>query len=248
MTEIELLVELHKPADRQGPGSAAATNLAISLSGLSECKDLNVLDVGCGTGASTLQLADALHAKITAVDFIPQFLEALETRATAAGVSGKISTVVDSMDALPFEAESFDLIWSEGAIYNIGFENGIQNWQRFLKPGGILAVSELTWLTESRPAELQNHWMNEYPEVATASRKIALLEKYGYQPTGYFPLNKNCWLENYYRPMQSRFADFLERHSHSQEVKSIVEAESAEISLYERYAGYVSYGFYIARK
>ena len=119
------------------------------------------------------------------------------------------------MDALPFEEQSFDAIWSEGAIYNIGFANGIQAWRRFLKPDGILAVSELTWLTQASPAELEQHWNREYPEVDTASAKMAILEDNGFSPMGYFPLSERCWLDNYYRPMQDRFAAFLERNDNS---------------------------------
>ena len=37
------------------------------------------------------------------------------------------------MDALPFQEEELDLIWSEGAIYNIGFERGMNEWNKFLK-------------------------------------------------------------------------------------------------------------------
>ena len=83
------------------------------------------------------------------------------------------------MDRLPFEAESLDAIWSEGAIYNMGFENGVRQWRRLLKPGGILAVSELTWLTAYRPAELETHWHAQYAEVGTSSSKMAVLEHNG---------------------------------------------------------------------
>jgi SAM-dependent methyltransferase len=76
--------------------------------------------------------------------YIPEFLEALEQRSEKTGLKDKISLLEKSMDELPFEKESLDLIWSEGAIYNIGFENGIKNWKKFLKPGGYLVVSEIT--------------------------------------------------------------------------------------------------------
>jgi SAM-dependent methyltransferase len=152
------------------------------------------------------------------------------------------------MDSLPFDDESLDAIWSEGAIYNVGFETGIRTWRRFLKPGGVLAVSELTWLTDDRPAELDQHWNAEYPEIATASTKIAALEQHGYSPIGYFVLPEQCWLENYYRPMQQRFASFLTRHDHSDAARSVVGAEEHEIDLYERFSPYVSYGYYIARR
>jgi SAM-dependent methyltransferase len=212
-----------------------ATNLAIA-------------DIGCGTGASTLVLARELDAQITAVDFLPQFLAKLEDAAGRAGLKDRITTLSASMEALPFAEASYDAIWSEGAIYNMGFAAGVEAWRPYLKPNGILAVSELTWLTDERPAELQTHWDSEYPEVDTASAKIAVLERLGFSPIGYFPLSDHCWLDHYYRPMQQRFSGYLDRHKNSKAARAIVAAEETEISLYERHKSFVSYGYYVARK
>lgn len=152
------------------------------------------------------------------------------------------------MDNLPFGDEEFDLIWSEGAIYNIGFERGVKDWKRYLKMGGLLVVSEITWITGSRPSELQKYWDDEYSEIDVASSKISVLEKNGYSPIGYFVLPEHCWLTNYYLPMQNSFKDFLYRNGNSEEARAIVEAENKEIELYEKYKKYYSYGVYVARK
>jgi SAM-dependent methyltransferase len=246
--DLKLLVDLHLQADRQGPGGDAETLRAIELSGLRNSHGLEIADIGCGTGASTLVLARELDARIVAVDFLPEFLAALEHRAVQAGVAGCITTVNASMDALPVTPGTLDAIWSEGAIYNIGFEKGVQDWRRLLKPGGILAVSELTWLTNSRPAELELHWRSQYAEVDTASSKMAVLERSGYTPWGYFVLPEQCWLDAYYRPMQKRFAAFLRAHDSSDAAKAIVAAEEREMDLYERYRLHIGYGYYIAQR
>lgn len=248
MDDLQLLVDLHLEADRQGPGGDAETRRAIELSGLRNRHGLEIADIGCGTGASTLVLARELDAEIIAIDFLPEFLEVLEERAIQAGVAERITTVTASMDSLPVTLGALDAIWSEGAIYNIGFEKGVQAWRRFLKPGGILAVSELTWLTCNRPAELESYWRCQYAEVDTASSKMAVLERNGYTPLGYFVLPEQCWLDAYYRPMQKRFAAFLEAHESSDSAKAIVAAEEREIDLYERYRPHVGYGYYIAQK
>jgi SAM-dependent methyltransferase len=215
---------------------------------LSKRQRLRIADIGCGTGASTLVLARALDARIVAVDFLSEFLDVLRARAVEAGLGDRIETVNASMDAMPFEADGLDAIWSEGAVYNIGFENGVRTWRPFLKPGGILAVSELTWLTANRPTELEEHWCRHYPEVGTAASKLAVLERNGYAPIGYFALPEHCWLDGYYRPMQQRFPAFLARHASSDAARALVAAETSEIDLYERHRAFVSYGFYLARK
>jgi ubiquinone/menaquinone biosynthesis C-methylase UbiE len=146
LDDLSLLVDLHRDAKRQGPGGDEETRLAIALSGLGGSKGLKIADIGCGTGASTLVLAKELDASVTAVDSLPDFLHDLDIAAARENLDERIKTLAASMDALPFEEQYFDAIWSEGAIYNIGFTNGIKAWGRFLKPDGILAVSELTWL------------------------------------------------------------------------------------------------------
>jgi len=248
MDERRLLIDLHTGSVRQGPGGDDETRLAIALSRLTGTADLKIADIGCGSGASTLVLARELDAHVTAVDLAPEFLAELEGAASRAGTADRITALLASMDALPFAEAQFDAIWSEGAIYNMGFAAGIEAWRRYLKPDGILAVSELTWLTDRRPEDLQAHWHSAYPEVDTASAKTAVLEGLGFSPMGYFVLPERCWLENYYRPLQRRFAGFLDRHGHSDAARAVVAAEEKEISLYERHKRCVGYAYYVARK
>jgi ubiquinone/menaquinone biosynthesis C-methylase UbiE len=247
MDDFKLLIDLHKRAKRQGPGGDTETRKAIDLAMLDPSTPLKIADIGCGTGSSSMLLARLLNAQVTAVDFLPDFLEVLEANAENEGLTNRISPLACSMDNLQFNDEEYDVILSEGAIYNIGFKNGIKSWKRFLKPGGTLIVSEITWTTDTRPLEIQKHWVQEYPEIDTASSKISILENNGYSPVAYFVLPEHCWLDNYYRPMQNSFAEFLKRNVNSEEAHAIVDAEKNEISLYEKYKNYYSYGVYIAR-
>lgn len=248
MDDYNLLIDLHKQGYRQGPGGDTETELALTLSMVDRATPLKIADIGCGTGASTLTLAKLLNARITAVDFLKDFLDVLEESAESKGMADRISTLACSMDNLPFADRELDVIWSEGAIYNIGFEKGVAEWRRFLKAGGLLVASEITWLTDSRPAELQKHWDSEYPEIDVASAKIRILEKHGYSPIGYFVLPEHCWLDEYYRPMQARFDDFLNRNGNSKEARAIVAAEQKEIDIYQTYKAHFGYGVYVARK
>lgn len=248
MDDLQLLIDLHKHGRRQGPGGEAETEKAIALAGIDRHSPLRIADIGCGTGASAILLARLLNARVTAVDFLPDFLEVLEAKAVDAGVTDRIATLACSMDELPFAQGEFDVIWSEGAIYNIGFEKGVAEWRPYLKGGGMLVLSEITWLTDRRPPELEDHWLREYPEIDLASAKIRILEKHGYSPAGYFVLPEHCWLDGYYRPMQDGFGDFLNRNGNSPEARAVVAAEQKEIDLYERYKTHFGYGVYIARR
>jgi ubiquinone/menaquinone biosynthesis C-methylase UbiE len=248
MNELELIIDFQKDAERQGPGSERTTVMALEMIDLPLNQDNKVADIGCGSGAQTLALAKRIQGQISAVDLFPEFLHKLKERAFHLGFQDKISTIQAPMEELPFEREAFDIIWSEGAIYNIGFKKGVQEWNQYLKPGGYLAASEITWITDSRPIELQEYWNEAYPEIDTASNKMRILEENGYAPVGYFILPPSCWLHNYYVPMEKRFAAFLDKHHHNDQVKKLVEQEEEEIRMYRKYQDYYSYGFYVARK
>ncbi|MFH5832635.1 class I SAM-dependent methyltransferase [Halalkalibaculum sp. DA384] len=248
MTESELTVDFHKDAPRQGPGSTEETIRALELTGMANNDDLKIADIGCGTGSHTIVLAQNTEVYIVGVDLFPGFLDKLEHKAKALGLQDRVTTLAKSMDNLPFGNNEFDIIWSEGAIYNMGFEAGVKKWKNYLKPGGYICVSEITWITGSRPGELEDFWMREYPEVARASTKINFLEDNGFTLAGYFYLNQDSWIDNYYKPMEERFSAFLKRHNNSEIAEEIVKEYKSEIAHYQKYKDYFSYGFYIARK
>ena len=248
MTELELIVDLHKNSDRQGPGSEKETLKALGFIKFPNDRKLKIADIGCGSGGQTITLAQNLNGQITAVDLFPEFLYELNEKSEKLGLKDKIITLQKSMEDLPFKSEEFDVVWSEGAIYNVGFENGIKKWKNYLKVGGYLAVSEITWITNSRPKEIEDFWKQEYPEIDTASNKIKILETNGYSLVGYFYLNQDSWIENYYKPMEERFETFLKRHNNSELACKVVEEYKSEINIYLKYKDYYSYGFYIAIK
>ena len=248
MTEMELLIDFHIEAERQGPGSDEDTLKALSFINIKPEIPMKIADIGCGSGAQTLTLAKNINGSITAVDLFPDFLDKLNERAQNLNLENRISTLEKSMEDLSFGNEEYDILWSEGAIYNIGFETGIKKWKRFLKIGGYIAVSEITWKTKKRPKEIEEHWNNEYSEINTASGKLKILEDNGFSPVGFFFIPEKSWIDNYYGPMVKRFDAFLQKHGNSDLAKAIVEGEKKEISLYKNYKDYLSYGFYIAKK
>jgi ubiquinone/menaquinone biosynthesis C-methylase UbiE len=248
VTELELIINLHKKSERQGPGSEKDTLKALGFLKLPVNQKLKIADIGCGSGGQTITLAKNLNGKITAVDLFPEFLDELNEKSKNLGLKDKIVTLEKSMDDLPFNKEEFDLIWAEGAIYNIGFENGIKIWKDFLKSGGFIVVSEITWITNSRPQEIAQFWTQEYPEIDTASNKIKILEENNFTLEGYFNLGQQSWMDEYYKPIEARFETFLKQHDNSELARKVVDDNKSEIELYRKYKDYYSYGFYIARK
>jgi SAM-dependent methyltransferase len=248
MTEVELLIDLHRHVARQGPGGTKESLKAIQMAGLKPDPEMEIAEIGCGTGSSALLLARELQAKVTAIDLAPAFIDQLRINAEREGLDHLVTPQLASMEDLPFTEASLDVIWSEGAVYNIGFQKGISEWRRFLKPGGTLVVSEISWTSDDRPQEIQEFWTAAYPEIATAADKISQLETTGYTMRGHFMLPEYCWLDNYYLPVQQAFTDFIDRHSHDPKAQAIVDAMAEEIMLYEKFGAYYSYGMYVAQK
>ncbi len=152
------------------------------------------------------------------------------------------------MDDLSFEKDSLDLIWSEGAIYNIGFERGLKEWRNYLKPGGYLAVSESVWFTDQRPAEIHDFWMSAYTEIDTVPNKVAQIQKAGYIPVATFILPENCWIEHYFAPQAKAEEIFRRKHAGSRIVEELIISNHHEAELYSKYKAYYGYAFFICKK
>lgn len=241
--EIALLLDLFSALEREGPGSPEATRMALESTGLRGTLQLRVGDFGCGSGASTAVLSDDLEADLVAVDLFPEFL----TRVVPRCKSPKVRPVLADMSSLPFADASFDLIWSEGAIYNIGFVEGLRTWRPLLTPSGVIAVSELSWLGEERPAEIESYWSEQYPGIAARDEKCSSAESLGFEVLDAFTLPEDCWAEHYHQPLRDAIDSFVERNGDSEGARSLARATLDEIDLQERYAAHVGYVFYVLR-
>ncbi|MFC6099079.1 class I SAM-dependent methyltransferase [Olivibacter domesticus] len=243
---IETIIDFFKNNERQGPGSNDATIRALNF--VDDYENFkNILDVGCGTGSQTFALAQKTNANIFAVDLLPGFLKVLDERATSSGLQDRITTREANMDNLPFDSETFNMIWSEGAIYHIGFEKGLLQWNRFLKEGGYLVVSELSWITNRRPQEVTDYWMLNYPEIDLISNKMKTIEQSGYLPIGCFTLPSSAW-DNYYHPVIKKVASSIGKQSNDSPMASFLDRVVEEIFIYQKYGRFYNYAFYIMKK
>ncbi len=246
-SDLELIFEYFANLDRQGPGSPEVTYKALSFIDNLNDKSL-IADIGCGTGGQTMLLAQHTPGNITGVDFCPTFIDLFNQNVQKFNLQNKAHGIVGSMDNLPFQEEELDLIWSEGAIYNIGFERGLQEWHKFLKPGGYIAVSEASWFTEERPAEIDNFWLTEYSGIDTIPNKVAQIQKAGYIPVATFVLPENCWIEHFYTPQVTAQQVFLKKHAGNKAAMEFIAYAQHEAQLYYTYKEYYGYVFYIGRK
>ncbi|MDR1756110.1 MAG: methyltransferase domain-containing protein [Culturomica sp.] len=243
--DFNLICEFFLSLDRQGPGSPEMTRKALGfIEGLTpgSC----IADLGCGTGGQTMTLAASTPGQITGLDLFPAFIDRFNEQARGQGVQERVQGIVGSMDALPFAEGSLDLIWCEGAIYNIGFERGLRYWRPFLKPGGYVAVTENTYFTEKRPVEIEVFWNAAYPEIDTIPNKVAVMQRAGYEFIAAFALPQTCWTENFYARLPAAQEAFLKKHAGNPVVETFIAGQREEQALFDpTHYGYV---FYIAKK
>ena len=245
--EVNLICEYFSNLERQGPGSPEVTIKALSfINNLT--KDSKIADIGCGTGGQTFVLAQNAPGQITGIDLFPAFIDIFNDHAEKLNLQNRVKGIVGKMENLPFQNEELDLIWSEGAIYNIGFKRGLEEWRKFLKTGGHLCVSEASWFTEERPDEINKFWQNAYPEIDTISNKVDQVQKAGYIPIATFILPENCWIEHFYNLQISAQKIFLKKYPGNKTAEELVAYEKHETELYNEYKEFYGYVFYIGKK
>jgi len=242
---MDLFLELHSDTPRQGPGCFKSTRRAFeSIPNIS--KGVRVLDVGCGPGAQTLDLAklvEPLDGEVVAVDFYEKYLKEAQQSVEQSGLKNITFQQAD-MNALPFDDASFDIIWSEGAIYIMGFEKGLMEWKRLLKPGGTIAVTEISWLKEAAPEPVREFWAEGYPALQTVEGNLDIAKRCGYRVLDHFTLPESAWLDNYYTPLEKRFPLF-EKQDGGEE---LIAMEKAEVELYRNYSDCYGYEFFVLQR
>lgn len=245
--KFDLIRKYFAKVERQGPGSPETTVRALSF--IENLSDIaNIADIGCGTGGQTMVIAQQTAGNITGIDLSPDFINKLNQKSKSLNLQDRVNGIVGNMEELPFRDEEFDLIWSEGAIYKIGFQHGLNEWRKFLKTGGYLAVTEPSWFTDERPAKIQAFWQNVYREIDTIANKVTQMQKAGYIPVAVFILPENCWTENFYDPLIPVQEAFSKKYTGNKTVEEFIAGQRHESALYRKYKAFYGYTFYIGKK
>ncbi len=181
---------------RQGPGSQAST-----LRGFNAIADNNninsILEVGCGKGQSSLTLSQISEAGITAIDNHQPFLDHFKAQAKKLGCQNRIRIENMSMFEMDFPDSNFDLIWSEGSAYFMGFNKALADWKSYLRPGGYIFVSDAVWLTDRPSGPCADYFQIEYPGMIDAATRKQEARDLGYEIVDEFILPQQDWTDFY---------------------------------------------------
>lgn len=241
--------EIYEALPRQGPGDRASTERALGLLPPLTSRH-RILDIGCGSGAQTIDLARATAAEIVAVDVHQAFIAQLVKRAADQGLGARIQAQVGDMNELRFPDGAFDVLWCEGAIVIImgSFAKGLAAWRRLLVPGGHLVLSELCWLRDDPPAEVKTFFDAEGAAVTDMDTRRSDIAANGYRLVGDFVLPAVGWWENYYVPLARALERFRATHAGDDEALQVAARSQLEIELYRRHQESFGYGFFVMQR
>jgi ubiquinone/menaquinone biosynthesis C-methylase UbiE len=167
-----------------------------------------ILDIGCGSGVPTMELARLGQGEVIAIDIDQSALDNLTGKVRQAGLSDRVRAVNCSILDMTFPRESFDIVWSEGSIFVIGFNRGIQEWKRFLKPGGFMVIHD---------------------EKGDVQEKLQQISQCGYKLLGYFTLSQETWWTEYFAPLEKLIAE--SQISHASDPHTLEELGQARMEL-----------------
>ena len=243
---MKYFLEAFRKMERLGPGSEGTTKMALEY--IRNKNDITtVVDAGCGNGQQTITLAkELINAKITGVDVDDYQIERFRKNMIEHHLESRVDIVKHSMTKLPADRNSLDLIWAEGSIYIIGFENGIQYWKKYLKDEGIIACSEVTWLKDPSP-ENYAYWKKECPRIDYTENKIKIVEKCGYEILGTFAIPRTDWTTHFYEPLEKNLIELETKYQGIPEAMEVVNRLRYEIYLYNTYENEYGYVFYIMK-
>ncbi|WP_295898705.1 methyltransferase domain-containing protein [uncultured Vibrio sp.] len=227
--------------ERWGPGSEADTLKAYAHL---PTKPSTLLEIGCGNGISTTILANQGDAVVTAVDNEESALERLTATLQSQGLTDRVKPVCASMTDLPFDNESFDVIWAEGSAYIMGVTKALAEWKPLLTNKGVLAVSDLVWLTDQPSEEASQFWAGEYPDMQSIDTRLQQIESAGYEVIEHFSLSHDASWGNYWGPLKERLEQVKDELSDTAAYKDI----NREVEIVEKYLSEFAYHMFILRK
>ena len=240
----EIFLEIHSGLPREGPGDNASTRRAFLM-----LKDLpkypRIVDIGCGPGMQTIELARLSNGQIEALDNHQPFLDQLDMNIKQEGFNTKIKPVKGDMFNLAYDDRTIDLIWSEGAIFIIGFEKGLGEWKRLLTDKGYLVVSELSWLRNMQPVEIKEYMKQGYSTIKTIEENLIVAKKIGYRIIGFFVLPTKSWWENYYASIEEKLPFLKSKYESNEGNMQYIACEELEIEMFRKYSDYYGYVFYV---
>lgn len=241
---IEALIKLHSGLKRQGPGDSGFSDYILKQ--LPELPpNPRIADIGCGAGAGTLILAKKYRSKVKAVDFSKEFLDQMMNQARQEGVEDLIEPIECDMGNLNWKPESIDLLWSEGAAYNITFEGALKAWRPFMAKNGVAVISEMNYFSNVVPEVVMQYMKNAYPDIKTESKNVDLINSSGFEVLAVHRLPTKAWWDNYYNPLRENIMAL--KDTGDELMQAVIHETEEEMKFFNEHHEDYGYTVYIMR-
>lgn len=242
----QIFLDVFEALPRQGPGNRACAERALA-----QCRDLPpapaVIDLGCGVGGQTMHLAELLDGPILAIDNHPPNIVRLRATIAERGLGDRVEALLAEMSQLDLPAASFDLVWSEGALYNVGIGNALRICRRLLRPGGYLAFTDAVWRKDDPPEEVRWMFDLDYPAMGRVEDVLARIDERGFDLVDHFTLPDEAWWDDFYAPMLTRIEALRRTHAGDEDAIAALDRLAQEPELHRRHSSYYAYEFFVAR-
>ena len=169
-----------------------------------------ILDIGCGSGVPTMELAGLCNGEIIGIDIDQDLLDRLSRKIEQEGLSNRVKAIKCSLLDIKFPDDSFDIIWAEGSITTLGVEKSLRGWNRLLKPKGFLVVHD----------EIK-HFFKKRHKVASC----------GYKLIEHFSLPEEAWWEEYYSPLEIRIKELYKKYSNDPKALEVLNTHQNEVEM-----------------
>lgn len=186
-----------------------------------------ILDIGCGTGVPALQLARMSDGEIFGIDIDVTALEKFSQKIAAASLQDRVKAVKCSLFDIEYPDEHFDVVWAEGAIAIIGFEKGLREWHRLIKPHGYMGIHD---------------------DVDDIQRKTEAIPAHGYTIIDTFAIPKSAWWDEYYSPLEGRIQKLRTAYSKNADVQALLDKEQRGVEMFKKEPKYHGSIFYVIQK
>jgi len=241
MTMRKAMTLLFSDIERKGPGDDAFTKSILGR--LPKIPDnARIVDLGCGTGAGSVLLAQHYRLPVLCVDTSQEFLATLEGHAERLGLTSLITPLQADMGKLNSHEHQFDLLWSEGAAYNLTFDVAMEKWRPLMADGGVAVVSEMSWFGAERPQKVLDYWGEAYPQMASETANIQSAERHRFEVLFTERLPAPSWWKYYYDPLLAK-ADALSEGA-SEKLQEAIDETRLETDVFRGGSNHFGYTFY----
>jgi ubiquinone/menaquinone biosynthesis C-methylase UbiE len=172
-----------------------------------------ILDIGCGTGVPTMELARLSNGEVLGIDIDKNVLKKLDAKIKKVNLCNRVSTQCCSIVDMHFPNGYFDIIWAEGSVFVLGFKKSLKQWQRFLQPGGFCVLHD---------------------EAGDLSKKLHMIPRLGYNHIDHLLISSDIWWKEYYEPLQKKIHQVRDKNQGDAEAIAFIDARQAEIDTFKK--------------